>query len=218
MVTLGPLVRRSARLGGAVLLLAALQFVAAMALVQLAYPGYSDRTNDVSDLGGSHSPWALLFNASLLLLGSATIAGVILTRTAFRKGSSSKLGLGLLALAGLGAVGVGAFPEGTRFHGSFTELTFLVSGFSLLFLSLAMLRDTRWDGYRLFTFAAAIVTFLGLLLFGGPSNLGLGAGGAERVIIAPILLWGILAGLHLLRLPSYRATPVNSWDANSGAG
>ncbi|MCI4346156.1 MAG: DUF998 domain-containing protein [Thermoplasmata archaeon] len=218
MVTLGPLVRRSARLGGALLALAPLQFVVAMVVVQLAYPGYSDRQNAVSDLGGSHSPWALLFNLSIVLLGLLSLGAVLLVRSAFRKGKSSKLSLGLLGLASLGAIGVGAFPEGSRFHGNFAELTFLASGLSLLFFSLAMLRDTRWDGYRLFTFAAGIVTFLGILLYGGPSTLGLGPGGAERVIIAPVLLWGIVAGAHLLRLPSYRASPINSESSDAGAG
>ncbi|MCI4362967.1 MAG: DUF998 domain-containing protein [Thermoplasmata archaeon] len=217
MVTLGPLVRRSARAGGGLLVVGSLQFVAAMGVVQYAHPGYSIRQNAVSDLGGSHSPWAVLFNLSSILLGLLTLGAVLLIRSAFRKGKSSKLALGLLALASVGAIGIGVFPEGSRLHGSFAELAFLASAVSLLFFSLAMLRDTRWDGYRLFTFAAGLVTFLGILLYGGPSTLGLGPGGAERVLIAPILLWGVVAGAHLLRLPSYRASPVNSWESDAGA-
>jgi hypothetical membrane protein len=213
-VSLGPLIRRRARYGGGVLALASLQFVAAMVVVQLGYPGYSDLANSVSDLGGAGSPRAIVFNVSVVLLGLLAIAGVVLVRSAFRKGFGARAGLGLLALSGVGAVGVGLFPEGNHLHSSFASLAFVAAGAALLLLALGMLRDTRWDGYRLFSFAGGLVTFVGIALYAGPTSLGLGAGGAERLIIAPVLLWGILAGVHLLRLPVYGG-PLTAFGGSS---
>jgi hypothetical membrane protein len=214
-VSLGPLIRRRARYGGAVLALGSLQFVGAMVVVQLGYPGYSDLGNSVSDLGGSSSPRALLFNVSVVLLGVLAILAVGLVRSAFRKGFGARAGLGLLALAGVGAIGVGFFPEGNHLHSSFSGLAFVASGAALLLLALGMLRDTRWDGYRLFTFVGGVVTFVGIALFTGPSTLGLGAGGAERLVIAPVLLWAVVAGVHLLRLPVYGG-PLTAFGGSSG--
>ncbi|HEV2449773.1 MAG TPA: DUF998 domain-containing protein [Thermoplasmata archaeon] len=215
-MSLGPLIRRSARYGGALLSVAPLQFVAAMVLAQLAYPGYSDWSNVVSDLGGGRSPRALLFNGSLVVLGLLAIGGIYLARSAFRKGVTARGGIGLYALASLGALGVGLFPIGKPLHSDFAGLAFVTGGAALLLLALGMLRDTRWDGYRLFTLLGGLVTFVGLALFDGPTTLGLGLGGAERLIIAPGLLWSFLAGVHLLRLPVYGGPRACVGDGSAG--
>ena len=58
-----------ARWGGLLLVVGAVQFVLAMIIVQLTYPGYSDIENHVSDLGNPNlSPLALLYNASITAL------------------------------------------------------------------------------------------------------------------------------------------------------
>jgi hypothetical membrane protein len=198
-----------------VLVVASLEFVAAMVVAQLGYPGYSDLRNQLSDLGGPNSPRAFLFNVSVVLLGLLAIGGVTLVRSAFRKGFGARAGLGLLALAGVGAVGVGLFPEGSPVHVPFAGIGFFAAGGSLLFFALGMLRDTRWDGYRLFSFVAGLVTFVGIALYSGPSTLGLGAGGAERLIIAPLLLWSVVVGVHLLRLPVYGG-PLTAFGGSTG--
>jgi hypothetical membrane protein len=208
VTTFGPLVRRSARLGGAIFAFGSIQFVAAMVVVQLYYPGYSDSGNAVSDLGSSMSPWAWLFNDSIRLLGLLTILGTLLVRSAFAQKSTTHLGLGALIVAGLGAIGVGTFPENSTWpfsgvHGVVSLLAFLGSGIALLLLALAMSRDTRWQGLRAYTFLSGVLTMLALFLFATNRYLGLGAGGMERLLIAPILLWGVVAGLHLARLKVY---------------
>lgn len=215
-MSLGPLIRRSARYGGALLALAPLQFVAAMVVAQLGYPGYSDWTNAVSELGSARSPRALLFKASLVLLGVLGIVGIYLVRSAFRKGVTARGGIGLFALAGLGAVGAGVFPSGSSLHSDFAGLAFVGTAAALLLLALGMLRDTRWDGYRLFTLVGGLVTLVGIVLYTGPTTLGLGAGGAERLLIAPVLLWSLLAGVHLLQLPVYGGPMVAFGGASSG--
>ena len=207
---LGPLVRRGVRYGGALLVIASLQFLAAMAIVQLDWPGhgYSDVSNYISDLGGPQSPLPGVFNHSIQLLGVLGAAGTVLMRSAFPPKRAAKAGLFLLVVAEVAAFLVGTFPEGsvagtTDLHGLWSSITFLASALALLALGMAMLRDTRWDGYRAYTFLSGVVTVVAIVLF--VENVG-GAGvqGAlERVVVAPILLWAILAGLHLVRMRTF---------------
>jgi hypothetical membrane protein len=214
LAKLGPLVHRAARRGGALFVLGSLQFIFAMAIVQAKYPGYSLSANYISDLGSASSPWAWLFNDSIRLLGLFALLGAFWVRTAFPPKTSARVGLLLLGIAGLGAIGVGSFPEGSpqlggNIHGVVSLVTFLGSGFALLALALGMLRDTRWDGFRAYTFLSGLVTVIALGLFVGNAFVGLGPGGMERLIVAPILLWALVAGTHLLRLPVYSPVSIS---------
>jgi hypothetical membrane protein len=73
-----------------------------------------------------------------------------------------------------------------------------------------MLRDTRWEGFRGYTFLSGIVTLAALALFLASVYPGIGPGGMERLIIAPILLWAIVAGVHLLKLQPYSGVRLAS--------
>ena len=213
MPGLGPLIPMRARQAGAVLVIGALQFVVAMIVVQLKYPGYSDISNYISDLGGPHSPWAVVFNASVIVLGLLTILATYLLMAAFNRRFSRTLGLGFLAIAGIGAILVGVFPENSTALGGYmheiaSDLAFVASGLALINLPGAMFRDTRWEGYRAFTFLLGVITLLAIVLFVSKAYGSLGAGGMERLIVAPVLLWSIVAGVHLLTLPTYERIPI----------
>jgi hypothetical membrane protein len=210
---LGPLIPIQARRAGGVLLVGSVQFVIAMIAVQLKYPGYSDFGNYISDLGGAHSPWAAVFNGSVIVLGLLTILGAYLLLSAFNRRLSRTLGIGLLGISGIGAILVGIFPEnstalGGHMHTIAAFLAFIASGLALLILPAAMLRDTRWDGYRAFTFLLGIITLVAIGLYATSKWGALGPGGVERLIVAPILLWLIVVGIHLLSLPVYQRVPV----------
>ena len=215
MTSLGPMVPRAARFGGLLFLLGSLQFVIAMAVVQAMYPGYTNFGNYVSDLGSSHSPWAWLFNDSIRLLGVLGFLGTLLIRSAIPSRTSGRVGLGFLLIASIGAFLVGTYPEGSpqlgsNIHSVVSAVTFVGSGLGLLALGPAMLRDTRWEGFRGYTFLSGVVTLVALALFLAGAYPGLGPGGMERVIIAPILLWAIVAGVHLLRLQPYSGVRLAS--------
>jgi len=215
LTTFGPLVRRSARLGGTLLIVGSVQFVVAMALVQLKYAGYSDTANYISDLGSSTSPWAWMFNDSVRVLGVLGILGTILIRSAFASKTTAHVGLGALFVAELGSIAVGTFPEGSSWpfagiHSVVSLVTFLGSAVALLFLALAMSRDTRWQGLRAYTFLSGVVTLVAVGLFVDGTYLGIGPGGMERIVVAPILLWAVLAGAHLARLPVYDPATVSA--------
>ncbi len=213
MPGLGPLIPVRARQAGAVLVVGSLQFILAMIVVQLKYPGYSDLTNYISDLGGAHSPWAVVFNASAIVLGLLTLLAAYLLLAAFNHRLSRTLGLGFLAIAGIGAFFVGIFPEtstalGGHAHGLFADIAFIASGLALINLPGAMLRDTRWEGYRAFTFLLGVITLLAIVLFVAGRWGPLGPGGMERLVVAPILLWALVAGIHLLSMPTYQRVPI----------
>ena len=214
MPGLGPLIPVRARQAGAVLLVASLQFIVAMIVVQLKYPGYSDLSNYISDLGGPHSAWAVVFNASVIVLGLLTLLAAYLLMAAFNHRFSRTLGLGFLAIAGIGAIGVGIFPEnstalGGHVHEVVSLIAFLGAGLGLLNLPGAMIRDTRWDGYRSFTGILGLVTLVAIVLFATNHWGALGPGGMERIVVAPVLLWSIVAGIHLLSLPTYERVPIS---------
>lgn len=185
------------------------QFIAAMIAAQLAYPGYSDVRNAVSDLGHPlDSPLHAVFNVSLQLLGLIGLVATLLIRPAFASRSSARGGLLLLGIASLGAVATGTFPETSpelngSVHALATLVTFAGAGLALVLLGIAMVRDTRWDGFRGFTALAGLASLAALVAYVAVFDTSAVAGAVERVIIAPLLLWGIIAGVHLARLPGY---------------
>jgi hypothetical membrane protein len=217
---LGPLVHRSVHHAAIVWIAASVLFVVAMGVVQAGWTtSYSLTANPISDLGNTQcghwpdsgsryvcSPWHVVFNVWLIAFGLLLILGVLLATTAFPPRSSRTVGLGLVALAGIGAVGVGVFPENvhpTDYHLAFAVLAFLAGNLALMVLGAAMFRDTRWDGYRAYTMFSGLIGFVAFALEAFHVYLGLGVGGMERLIIAPLLLWLVVAGIHLLRVPAY---------------
>ncbi len=203
-----PLVSRSVRTGGVLFAVAAAQFVVAMAVVQQRYPGYSLTQNYISDLGGAHSPWALVFDGSVILLGVLTVAAAFLAWNAFDARPSRAWGLLFLMVAGFGAIGVGVFPETTPVlaggaHVLASDVAFLGAGFAFVVLSFAMRNPPHWRYSSSYTLLTGLVVLAAIGLFLSGTYVGLGPGGTERLIVAPVLLWGLVEGVHLAALPRY---------------
>jgi hypothetical membrane protein len=214
----GPLVHRSVHHGAMLYILGVVIFIAAMIITQLGYTGtsYSLLNNYISDLGAAHcgiyhssiyvcSPWHDVFNVGIVLMGVFLIFGTILMRTAYPARGSRTLGLALLVIAGFGAIGVGLSPEDVNLtvHSISAATAFILGNLALIVLAFAMFRDTRWDGYRAYTLFSGLVGLIAFILFyvkiWGP----LGVGGMERLIVAPLLLWALLVGIHLWRIPTF---------------
>jgi hypothetical membrane protein len=203
-----PLVNRSVRSGGVLFALAAAQFVVVMAVVQQHYAGYSLSQNYISDLGGAHSPWALLFDGSVILLGLLTILASLLAWNAFDERPSRGIGLFFLMVAGVGAIGVGAFPETTPVlsggaHVIASDVAFLGAGLAFLVLSFAMRAPPHWRYSSTYTLFSGLLVLVAIGLFVSGHYVGLGPGGMERLIVAPVLLWGLVEGVHLSALPRF---------------
>lgn len=187
-----------ARIAGALFFVAAAQTVLGITIAEALYPGYNISGNYISDLGTG--PSAMIFNASVFLLGLLVAIGAFCLRRiqVFRT-----LGILLSAMA-VGAMGVGIFTQDYGYaHGFFAMLAFLFGGLT----ALAAARRLRMP-FSLISLGLGAMTLGALALFsagmatsgsltsdiayGSAFYLGLGPGGMERMILYPALLW--LAG------------------------
>jgi hypothetical membrane protein len=159
---------------------------------------YSVSANYVSDLGATCPtsgtcyipPSALLFDASIALFGILIIVGAYYLQRAFRWMPAT----GLVALAGVGALGVGLFPETTGiWHSIFSLVVFLFAGLA----GIVTFRLQK-SPMSYFSVLLGAVTLIALILYVPNYYLGLGAGGMERMIVYPALLWSVAFGGHMM--------------------
>jgi hypothetical membrane protein len=207
---------RNARYAGVLFIFGTVEFLIGMAVAQIGYgPSYSISQNLLSDLGVTRcglvdstgryacSPWFVAFDAAVVLLGCLTIFGAIWVRRAFPAGPLSVAGLGLLALNGLGLLGAGLSPENVNdaAHTDFALLAFACGSVALIVLGVAMRASPLWKGVPAYSVASGLISGFSLLLFVGGSYLGLGLGGMERLVVAPVLLWLVVVGVRVVRIP-----------------
>lgn len=176
------------RLAGYVIFVGISQFVLFMLIAEAIYPGYSVSRNYISDLGNPRlepsTPHAVIFNTSIVLLGLLLIAGGALLYRSGRDLTARALGA-LVAASGIGAAGVGLFPEGSPhgLHLVFSLVTFLASSLASYPASFYRgLKNPLWG-------ILGTVGLIALALYVGGIYLGLGWGGMERLIVYPNLLW-----------------------------
>jgi hypothetical membrane protein len=192
------------RAGAGLIGLGVVEFTAAMVVVQLGYPGYSDTSNYISDLGNTAtSPWHWVFNLSIILLGTLAFLGILLAWNGFPPGRTRTLGLTLLLLASIGAILVGIFPENVNptVHGLASLTVFGPGGVALVVVGSGMLRATDWHSLRWFSVALGLITLVSLAYYvpTQTNNTTWDPGLVERLIVAPILIWGFLAAVQLTR-------------------
>ncbi|MGI0130662.1 MAG: DUF998 domain-containing protein [Thermoplasmata archaeon] len=212
----GPLVHRSVRHGAILFIAGVVIFLVAMIVTQIGYgSSYSLTHNYISDLGAVNchqfagryvcSPWHDVFNFSIILFGVLLLLGTILLRTAFPPRGTRTVGLVLLVLAQFGAIGVGLFPEDVNLsvHSLSAATAFIGGNLALIVLGVAMFRDTRWDGFRAYSMFSGLIGLIAFALFEGKAYGPLGVGGMERLIVAPVILWALVVGIHLARIPTY---------------
>lgn len=196
---------------------ASVQFVLGMAVTQLGWTTpYSLLTNYISDLGAVHcqyyhatldsryicSPWHGVFDTSIVILGLLSIAAAVLIYRAFKDDRITALGLILLALSGIGAIGVGLSPEDVnlRVHTLSALLAFVAGNSALLVLGVAIWRDLGWHrGFAVLSLVLGLVGWIALILFVLDAWGPLGPGGMERFVVAPTLLWAAVVGVRLIR-------------------
>ncbi len=192
-------------LAGFLIFIGAAQCVLAFIVAEALFPGYSVANNAISDLGAYcrangtvcqvYQPSATIFNTSLIVLGVTTIVGICFAWRVFHT-----VPVVLAILAGVGALGVGIFPETSGWlHTAFSYITF---GFgSLAVLSFVIYERGPFRYLSRIRGIIALVTS-SLLVSGHPlidgTWLGLGYGAMERLIAYPLLIWLLgLGGLFL---------------------
>jgi hypothetical membrane protein len=188
------------KVAGVLFFVGSVQCLLGMVIAESLYPGYSVSENYISDLGVGTT--SLIFNSSVFLLGVTTIAGAYF----LQRVSDSKLFSVLLTLTGLGAMGVGLFPETAgAIHGIASLITFLFGG-----LSAIMSYKLQKSPLSYFSILLGALSLMALVLFGSSTYLGLGKGGMERMIAYPALLWAVGFGSHLIGYSRDTATATKS--------
>lgn len=192
---------------GPALWMLSIQYFIIQVIVAMDFLGtYSWRFNTISDLGNTVcgpygrrivcSPLHDTMNASFILLGVTMFAGAGLIYQEFRESLATAIGFSFMALAGLGTILIGLFPENTisALHILGAALPFLIGNLGMVILSFS-LKLPRW--LRFYTFISGVISLIALLLLLTNHYLGLGVGGMERLTAYPQTVWLIIFGLYI---------------------
>ena len=188
------------RIAGIILFVGAFGFILAMQIAEFIDGAeYNVSTNYISDLGTyctaansvNHCvnlPSHNLFDVSVILVGVAIILGAFFLYRAFRKIVFSSL----LVLSGIGAMGVGFFPENYPVeHQIFSLVVFLFGG-----LAAIAAYQIEVKPFNYFSIFIGALTVTMLILFATGQYIGLGPGGLELLVLS--------LGLLVLKLQFYR--------------
>ena len=186
------------KLSGLLAFIGGVECLIGISVAEELYPRYSVSENYISDLGATCrasctivQPASIVFNSSVALLGGLVIAASYFIYRSTR----TKILTSFLFLAGVGAVGVGFFPETTGVvHAIVSLIVFLFGGLS----AIASYRIQEVPMNYLSILLGGI-TLVALLLFLTGNYSSLGQGGMERMIAYPALLWLVGFGAHLMK-------------------
>jgi len=185
------------RLAGLLLFLGVLQLLFSIMLAEFLYPGYSVSRNYISDLDATcrnvcnvFQPSSSIFNSSLIVTAIFVVAsGYFYYRSRVSKSRPLVI---LLWIAGIAAAGVGLFPETTGvIHSIFSVIVF----FSMAFAAILSFRVTRTP-LNIISVLLGLFTLSFIFLYIDKIYLGLGAGGAERFIVYPVLFWAVSSNVY----------------------
>ena len=202
-------------LSGAIIFVAAAQWIVSVEIAEALYPNYSISQNFLSDLGATcpvsirppaqnvvsciiQQPSATIFDLTLITVGLLSLVSAYLIHLV-RK---DRLFTVIFSLFGAGVLGAGLLPE------TYGQAHLLVSVVAFFFGPVSAIIT-----YRLvkspFKFLAATLGIIALAFFLGslvvPAsvayNSALGVGGLERMVAYPLLLWEVGLGSYLIGSP-----------------
>ena len=192
---------------GPVVWVLSIQYFIVQLVVAIDYiPSYSPQLNTISDLGntvcGTYSsrlvcsPLHNLMNTSFVLLGVTMMSGALLIYQEFRESRGSLLGFLCMAIAGIGTILVGLFPENTisALHVVGAALPFLIGNIGIVILGsyLSLPRFLRY--YSILSGCIALIA-LGFFFTNHYGSLGIG--GVERIVAYPQTVWLIVFGIYI---------------------
>jgi hypothetical membrane protein len=187
-------------------LLSVQYFVTQFMVAQAWKTPFSLATNAISDLGntvcGAYgdryvcSPLHDWMNASFIVLGLTMFLGSFFITSEFRRNTLSRISFRFMALAGLGTILVGIFPENTIsfLHTAGATLPFLFGNVALIMFSYAL---SLPPGFRYYTRISGLIGSTALVFFVMDHYFGLGLGGMERVVAYPQTIWLIAFGWYM---------------------
>ncbi|PKL69992.1 MAG: hypothetical protein CVV30_01055 [Methanomicrobiales archaeon HGW-Methanomicrobiales-1] len=172
---------------GVLIFIGAAWFLTGIIVSEALYPGYKV-TKMISDLGvGSTAP---IFNSAIFGFGLLLLVTAYLLNTA----GTNRWFLILLILTGLGAAGVGVFPETIIIPHTIGAITVFVCG-GLCAITGYRVFSGPWSWLSL---ALGLIALGAAMLFVTKYYLGLGAGGMERMIAYPLIIWALGTGAFLM--------------------
>jgi hypothetical membrane protein len=200
------------KVAGTLLFLAGAVVLMGIITAEALYPAsYSTASNTVSDLGGTLpseggvvlQPSATIFDATMVLSGVLIVAAAYgLHRALGRRAVTIPT-----ALLGIGVLGVGIFPGNTGPHPVFALLAFVAGGVAAI-LSYKVSESPLRYVVAVLGAVALLMLVLGILGAPQPDGMGLlgndgpivalGAGGMERWVAYPVVLWLTTFGGYLM--------------------
>jgi len=182
---------------GLLLLAGTIQFSIGMIIAEAVDPTYSVSTNYISDLGVRAG--APVFNVSIIILGVTILA----TGWFLYQASKDRILLVVIVLGGIGAIGVGVFNETYGvIHTIASFITFLFAALTAI-VAYRILRQP----FNYLSVLMGVASLAALGLYISKTYLGLGNGGMERMIVYPVLTWGLAFGGYLLGIGSQKEPP-----------
>ena len=180
---------------GLLFIVLAAAFLTVTMLAASIAPAYDFGGGAISDLGVIDET-ALLFNVLLVVTGGLNAVGGFLLYRRHRR-------LWLLApyvVGGAGAIGAGLLPLDTGgLHSLFALVGFLFFNIEALCTAAVVRGPMKWISVA----AGAIgLVFVGVMIVGDAGNPAIfgpiGHGGAERMIVYPVMLWLLTLGGYLV--------------------
>jgi hypothetical membrane protein len=115
------------------------------------------------------------------------------------------VGFLLMAIAGLGAIMVGAFPENKIgiLHAIGAGLAIVAGNLGILVLGLAI--TSLPEGLRTFMRLFSVISLVAAICFASSQFFGLGKGTIERVAAYPMSVWLIVFGMYISRTHRFDA-------------
>ncbi|MDD1771250.1 MAG: DUF998 domain-containing protein [Methanomassiliicoccales archaeon] len=161
-----------------------IQFGFLMMIAEFLYPDFSTSGNYISDLGVGPQPSQAIFTVSIIIFGLLAIVGAYY----YSKTLAGRLFPILIAIAGIGGIGVGLFNEHTGWpHATFAFFAFFFSALAAIYSYKLLPSPTS-----IFAVILGLISIAALVLLGLGVFLGIGVGGMERMIFYPVLFWGIM--------------------------
>lgn len=193
---------RYQNIGGALLFVAGSMILMGIITAEALYPAaYGTGQNEISDLGATRppnsvilQPSAAIFDSTMIVTGTMIVCGAYFVHRAFSTAAVTVP----LALLGIGALGVGIFPGNYAvIHPIFAMLTFVSGGAAAI---LACKVETAPLSYiSVLLGGISLLSLLLAVILGEGGLLGvLGAGGVERWVAYPVVLWLVGFGGYLM--------------------
>lgn len=179
-------------------------FVLGIVAAGFSYPHYSHVDNMISELGGPDAEHPWIQNANFIVFGLTVIGLALALVLDEGKVFAGAILLGMLGLFGTVGEGVvhcdsgclGKTTEGALHLGS--GLIGFVAGVASLFvLARRWKRTPRWQDYAPFTRRCAFAALAGLALFMASGGFEDVDGLAQRIFVAPLLVWVAATGWRL---------------------